>query len=300
MPQFHSADYANNGGAGALTKAFTTPSMSGRILIVGVGTIINTPVTSVTYAGEALTLLDFHETGSSSTDRHLYLYYIANPAIGANNLVVGSIGGGIWVAIACYVGVDVLNPFGTYAEGTVDNGTLLTVDVSSQSDWVVVDVAWFKGQSAPEPYAGAGQTERVDASVAAIGLSEEQGAGTITMSWTMDQEDAVSIAVPLLPARIIRGRAVSYFFDVWDPQQRILDAAGAPVDPWNVKPDAWLMVAGWGLPTAVAYENFNEDPRLAYIESVSYDDASGQVEITTNRGELSEVILARSSQGSNT
>ena len=72
------------------------------------------------------------------------------------------------------------------------------------------------------------------------------------------------------------------------------------MDPWNVKPDAWLMVAGWGLPTAVAYENFNEDPMLAYIEAVSYDDTRGQVEIATNRGELSEVILARSSLGSNT
>lgn len=299
---FDSSAYEAHSGAGTVTKAFTIPAIENRILIVAVGTTPGVTISAKTFAGIELAPLDSAASGAGGTDREILRYYLVNPPTGSASVVV-TCDGSFTVAIACYVGVDVLNPWGAGNSNQGDPVTSISTVVTTQADWLVVDAAVFRAQFAPEPYPDVSQTERVDASATStdypVGMSEEQGSGSVAMSWTCDSNDAAIVAAPLLPARILRGRAVSYYYDVWDPQQRILDEFGASVAPWDVEPNRWIAVMGFSTPTSEVFDTFADDPRLAYIEEVSYEDSSGLLSIVTNRGELAEVIMAQAASGSN-
>jgi hypothetical protein len=91
---------------------------------------------------------------------------------------------------------------------------------------------------------------------------------------------------------------VEYFIDAFDPQQRIVDSLGHIVPRWKVKSDTWIRVAGLNPPTSIFHRALDEDPSVAYIESVKYDAETDSIEIITNRGELPEVILASVASGS--
>ena len=298
--QFDSkAEGSASAGAG-LTIPFTAPSGENRVVLAYLGTEGRPVSCTATYGGLAMTEFVHIQSGTGASDAQLWGFYLVNPPVGANNLVFTlNTAAQKTGSILCYTGVDVLNPIGTPVTATQSSGTTPSVAVTSQADWLIVDALTVNNQTMT---VGAGQTQRVNLKPGwwTIANSEEAGAGTVTMSWTLGgTAQACLVGVPLIPARLEQGRAISYFFDVWDPEQRVLDEWGARVEPWDILPDRWIAVMGWLLPTSRTYDTFVEDPRLAYIEAAEYDDASGQLAITASRGELSDVILARASQGSN-
>jgi hypothetical protein len=105
-------------------------------------------------------------------------------------------------------------------------------------------------------------------------------------------------AVALRPLVPFAERPIEYTIDVWDPEQRMINAAGHVVPRYKIKPNNWGRLIGLESTIAEVYENNYEDPTLFYIESVNYDGETDEVQIITNRGDLPEVLMARLASGS--
>lgn len=88
------------------TQAFTVGSGANRFLFVGVKNFAGSPApSSVTYAGSAMTLVK--STPFSSSSRSLYLYALANPTSGANNIVVSfASAASMYIEAASYTGAN--------------------------------------------------------------------------------------------------------------------------------------------------------------------------------------------------
>jgi len=83
----NSIDGGNNGGTTAsLTYRFTVGTGANRLLVVNlIGDTSVDDISSVTYAGTPLTLLQKIQSPSNNWQ---YLYYLLNPASGSNNVVI--------------------------------------------------------------------------------------------------------------------------------------------------------------------------------------------------------------------
>jgi len=258
---------------------------------------------AVTYAGNACTLLTSIRILDAATNDqiHLEVWYTYAPASGVNNIVANS-GGGVAngsAVAASYVGTRSEDVFGVTSSNSTAGGLSVSTSVTGYEDGIVVAAG---GAEANNPIIV--PVEQSDRGTAAYNLgggfncrsavSDKQGSGTVTVSYTRGLVRALAIiAVPLRPAETGRVRGVSYTFDIWDPEQKILNEQGRNVPPWEIKRDRWIRVTGLLLPSSEAYDSFADDPEVAYIESVTYDDTAGSLTIKTSRGELGEVILAR-------
>jgi hypothetical protein len=146
-------------------------------------------VNSVTYNGVSLSVVTEQVAGERSADGHACgIWVLAAPATGANDLVVtmsattSMNGEGV-----SWTGVDQTTPADGGAEA-VGTTTAVTVDVTSASGDRVIDVVgWYEGTNA-DLTAGGGQTEiyaRHNTGPTYGAGSHENGAGTVTMSWTL-------------------------------------------------------------------------------------------------------------------
>ncbi len=88
-------------------------------------------------------------------------------------------------------------------------------------------------------------------------------------------------------------RLVRYSIDVWDPERRIMDSQGEIVTPDRVDEDEWIRLIGAGLPSSIVYDNLIEDPRVSYIESVSYRMGTDTVHIKANKESMMQSFLKR-------
>lgn len=261
-------------------------------------------LTAVTYAGNACTkLTNIKVTDAVTNDGiNVEVWYIYGPAAGNNNIiatsgaVVDAYGGAV---ASSYVGTRGEDAFGATSSNSTGAGASISTSVTGYNDGLVLAAGGKEGALAL--VTPAEQTER---GTAAWGLgggwncrvtsSDKRGAGTVTVSYSHADGLALAIiAVPIRPAETGRRRGVSYTFDIWDPEQKILNEQGRNVPPWEIKRDRWIRVTGLLLPSSEAYDSFADDPEVAYIESVTYDDAADSLSIKTSRGELGEVILAR-------
>lgn len=121
------------------TYSFTGGSGSDRLLLVWVGTYCcgaSDTLTSVTYNGVAMTRAEFT---TDTIDNRSYLYYLAAPATGANNVVITlSAAHEIYSMAWSYTGVDQTTPIDSHASlGQSTNNTSIT-----QSTTVVASDAW--------------------------------------------------------------------------------------------------------------------------------------------------------------
>jgi hypothetical protein len=190
---------ANDGAGshGSLTFTHNVPNTgSNRILIVSVGGYVytsSTPtISGVTYNGDALSLYGSIHTYTSGNN-HFYeaFYYLANPDTGSNYNVVITFSeslNDISAGAISYSGVHQTTPFsGALVTGT-NSGTTASVNVSSASDELVIDAVWAVEGTGDDIDVGAGQTEIFDITSPDnynLGGSEETGAATTTMSWTV-------------------------------------------------------------------------------------------------------------------
>lgn len=179
---------ASTGSGTTTTWAHTN---SGNMLLAGfiVNLASGDDVTGVTYAGSAMTLVDKKRINGVSY--WVYLYKHANPAQGANDIVVSTTGSRITRGGAIsFKGAS--QTLGTSATATGGDSTAdpMTLDVSSAAGEIVVatggigvSVVWAPGSGETELW----DTEQTDATNSAIASwgGREAGAGTVTIAPTI-------------------------------------------------------------------------------------------------------------------
>lgn len=130
---------------------------SDRFLMVGVNTFdATTNVTGVTYNGVAMTAHPSNPQSSGASER-IWVYYLANPASGANNVVV-SLSASVFVLSEAISHTGAVGGFDSSGANAVTN-TSITVSVTTIADntWLV---GWFRGVAAGNFTAGANTTLR--------------------------------------------------------------------------------------------------------------------------------------------
>lgn len=209
-PVFDGGSSARGASVSSLTYSHTvTSNTNGAIYVCAQGVQTGNPgaVSSVTYAGSALTRIQTQICYASSTNC-LEVWRLKAPATGANNIVItyaGTVSEIIGTSVS-YTGVDQTTPEGTVATASDTTGTSngpITVNVSSATGGVVIDCASPRF-ALSAPTVGAGQTARAvkddtASSGSWVGTSEEAGAATVTMSWalTTTPREWGTIGVPI-------------------------------------------------------------------------------------------------------
>jgi hypothetical protein len=263
----------------------------------------NTP-SAVTYGGQAMTSLDtIYQGGAAGCDVRVRLYYLISPPSGSNTVSISWAGARSGAAVAVGVtGVDVASPFGTQAKASGNGGTP-TVNVTSESSQVVVDIMGTNNPVGPSP--GAGQT-LINSGVCDTGIgrnntfggmSYEAGATTVTMSWSSSGADTNwgIIAVPVKPAPAARVRAVEYYTDFWEPMANMRDNNGVDVPPNEVRVDRWVQAHGYSPADPTVFTSFVQDPTKTRI--VERSTIGNQLTIRPSKSEFADLVLKRASAG---
>lgn len=182
----------------SLTYSHTTAG-SNRILVVGVALEITgaITVTSVTYAGVPMSFIRARSNTSAAPDKRVELFWLPNPATGANDVVVTTSAtadiqaGSISLTGAMLTGQpDASND--AIGASTAPSVAVVTIE---DNDWVI-DVQTGEGTTNT---AGAGQTERWSQTTGGFESSgSHEGpktpAGSVTMSWSTSDDDEWAIA----------------------------------------------------------------------------------------------------------
>lgn len=144
----------------SLTYALTVGSGTNRVLWVGfiVNRVGAPTISSVTYAGVAMTATS---NSPNSTGQFLYVYYLPNPASGANNVVI-TLNSSIEIhsCAVSYTGAAQTGIPDAVATQTAGSGTSATLSATT-----VANNTWmfgiFRNDSAGHGSAGTGTTQRV-------------------------------------------------------------------------------------------------------------------------------------------
>jgi len=308
---------ASNGDPGQVTTTvlINVPSNPSTIMLIKAGRLsiggASAAVTSVTVSGFAASFWHTHGCFNGTypqAGKRGDWWYLCNPPTGLVSVVV------TWpdnsavaqtVIVEIFAGVNLSNPLEGKYMACGENGTSPSLTYASQLGWLPTDFA-VMCTNGGAPVVGAAQlvtclvdNDRGSPYDGWVGGSYEQGASTVTMSWTWTM-NWLSLGSNLLPYSETVGRKADYFFDAWDPEQRIVDAMDRELQPWEVEPDHWMKITGLVLPTSETYESFDEDPEMAYTESTSWSESGDTVTIRleTNRGDMPDIILRRAAQGS--
>lgn len=185
------ADLGNNGGAGSgYTVAYTCGSGTDRLLVVGfLGDNSADDITSVTYAGAAMTLVG--KVAGTVGVRWTYMYYLLNPASGSNNVVISSSSTKFLIACAGdWAGVNQTGQPDASDTATLGSGnTSLTKAVTTIANncWTILVSGGYDANNSPA--AGTGSTRRTfDATFGGTGIFDSNApitpAGSYSMTWT--------------------------------------------------------------------------------------------------------------------
>jgi len=287
-------DTSHNADVGVDTDVIswshTAGSITNGLLVIGVNFKPDATDATVTVGGEAATPWGYKAAYNLKT----MLFYYRQPVAGAQTVQVtfNANANRCYGGSVSFSGVDQITPVrSTY--GASGSSTDVSVDVMSQANDMVVDM--IIADQSPTAAVGPDQTLAWTLSTNYLvgGMSYEDGAPSVTMSWTLSgSQPWASVGGALIPWQISKTRGVRYYIDVNDPDLKILNAQGRPVPPWEILPDSWIKVSGIFLPTGKVYASYIQDPELAYIESASWTMGGG-LSIKTDRGEFLDVMLAR-------
>ncbi len=181
-----------------ITLSHTTAAGSDRLLVVGIDIKENKNITSVTYNGVNLTNAGIADNSGNAKAE---IWYLKMPDVGTYDVVVNLDGNSdIVIGAATYTGVDQTTPLGTFVSNTGSTITASAVVSSAADEWVFDTMAVRDASSIT---VGAGQTQQWNNGFGNFrgGSSTEPGAGSVTMSWTLDAAKNWAIAaVPINPA----------------------------------------------------------------------------------------------------
>jgi len=174
-------DTSTDGGLGnpvtSITWAHTTTGTDRMLAVCVFGDVTNDVITGVTYAGNALTLVD--KALAQASGRWGYLYYMIAPTSGANNIIVSASSSiAIYGMASSYTGVHQTTPLDASNTGTdigLSSSQTVSVTTTVDNDWTVMCTRVETGGSVPT--AGAGTTLRQSVSAGLV-LSDSNGALT--------------------------------------------------------------------------------------------------------------------------
>lgn len=201
--EFQAAAFQGIDGANSASVNLT-PAGVDRIVVIGTRWFNSANISSVTVGGNAATLID--SAAHTNDDRFkCALYYYVAPAASSLACVVNygaNVDGGCVAAVA-YSGVDQSSPLATAASKNQGTGTTASQTVSSAVGRMVVALLGSGGDSLPT--ADGGQNSRTlqqgwNGSNAVVGISDEAGAASNTLSWTQENRDWMIIAAQLAAA----------------------------------------------------------------------------------------------------
>ncbi len=214
-------------GTSIVIPGFAVADMPNRILVVGLSVRDNVSVSSITYAGSALTQLDAVQNGSVIGAQ---IWYLLNPPATTGQVAVTFAGNARAVAgVASWYHVDPSSPFGSVAKAT-GRGLEASVVASGETDSVIVDTVGLA--FAARPVARGERTQLWGDYVTGSGFprpmvagagSHRGGAASVTLTWTWQDfwqrnRDWAVIAVPLQCAPSARGTIVSPAIELaWQP-----------------------------------------------------------------------------------
>lgn len=190
VPVFDVASSSVGVAVAGLTWSHTCTGANG-CLTVGVGSGAVTPhaTSTVTYNSEALT--ELHD--GVTVNAHASGHYLVAPATGSALSIVVTLSGTddeVICGAASYTSVDQSTPVGT-PNSDGNTTTTATVTIAAVVGDLVVDQMYYANWGLGDPHAaGAGQTERVNRTDSGdgtgfLGLSEEAGAASVVMSWSV-------------------------------------------------------------------------------------------------------------------
>lgn len=187
----------------SLTWSHTTTTSSNRVLVVATSTESDTSghtaqtVSGITYNSVALTKV----RSDYITDNGTELWYLVNPATGANNVVITMTGtvDGLFGAALTFSGVDQTNPIDNNA-GTTTTGLSISQSITTNvADAMIVNIMQHYNSSAvltPD----ADQTQRFNTPT--TGDNNQAGgtrlvttAGSYTTTWTTDINDGMTLSI---------------------------------------------------------------------------------------------------------
>lgn len=171
-------------GSGSSVTLSHTCTGSDRFLAVSVMISNARSVTSVTYAGVAMTFKVKTELGSGKQEVHVY--YLANPASGANNIVATIDSSSfLYLKDTSYTGVDQTTPTGSsgWNSGATPS---LTFTTTVDGGWIV---GFVRDAADGATTAGADTTYR---GVADGGTQAYDRAGTTAGSYTLNVSGLIS------------------------------------------------------------------------------------------------------------
>ena len=163
---------------GSITN-YHTVAGANRLLLVGCETVTSS-LSSITYGGTALTLVDSQASGNQTT----YIYYQLAPAVGTANMVMSLSGfGSSGAHVVSWNNVEQSGALGTASKGVATGGSVTTAVDDVAQDCI------GKSSAIGSPAPDAGQTQLASGSetsnTSALGGSYESGvAGSIVMGWT--------------------------------------------------------------------------------------------------------------------
>jgi hypothetical protein len=208
-----------NGGTGSLTFAFN--NVAGDLVVVGIRRANAYDLTTVTYGGVAMTLAAA-ETFASSLVK-TYLYYLAAPPTGTNNVVVNASTNQLMHGVAVsYRKVDQSDPLDALGLDRL-TGTSLTLGTTTSLDkcWAVAVATNLSGIT---PSAGAGTTQRAVDSSGQVSLYDGNAAVSPPGATSLEVQFSASGAVAGVLATFIPAVASVLLLDTGS--RLLLDAGG--------------------------------------------------------------------------
>jgi hypothetical protein len=309
-------DAASNSISAASTH--TLPHVIGssgkdRLLIVTIIIGESRTITSVLYAGLAMTPWSTRAIGGGDAALFMSMYYLVGPPVGTANIVAtysGAPSQGAGMMGVSYTGIDQGSPFMGAAQVTSATSSSAALSIAVASELYGLAIAHYGvrsiGSGSDALTEDAGAVERINVAAGVAGgskgyaASDETGAASVTMTWDPVQiVDHGMICVSLRRSSDPRPRLASYTDDLASDDRRLLDANGVRLQPWEIRADAWVRYAGWAPPSSVVYDSLVDDPTCGYIEEVSWNSDGDVATTTTSRMDLGEIIIARASAQSN-
>ena len=188
-----------NGGGNSLTFSYTTGGTN-RYLFVGCLVQGGQAITGITYGGGAMTQINSLNTSNVSSNETSYLFGLAAPAVGSNNVVVTASGSAtIACAASSYTGAQ--QTTAVEANNTVSSsGGTATVPITTATtnDWLV---GFARMDSVPA--VGSNTTNRGGSSL--VDMMDTNGAQAPAGSHSMNYTGATNwnwLAAALKPANI--------------------------------------------------------------------------------------------------
>jgi hypothetical protein len=131
----------NDNNVSSSTLSHTTGSGSNRIMWVGVWDQNNDTITGVTYNGVPLTQAVKVRRGTTGGSEYVYLYYLINPAVGTNNVVVSrSVSSNdLQFRVATYTGAAQTGQPTSTASANPDSASFAyaTLTITQNNSWAV-------------------------------------------------------------------------------------------------------------------------------------------------------------------